>query len=183
MADDQMIMIPMPQGQQGSVPVPSRQGQADLIEKIKPEGLVEAIRHRLLGEEFNGSEWVSVHGLKEFALSQDGAWEISSLMSGTSSINTTISRYKEEVIKSRLRRVAKEAQIMMIGNWRRYGIKSVSQFYFVHSLIFSNTLAVLSQAGDGSIQELFKVTVNENRNINTEKKEPGKLRRWIMGMQ
>jgi hypothetical protein len=166
-------------GQGNNVPVPQKSDKADLIDKINPDRMVIEIRHRLLGEEFNGTEWVKIPALQEFALTERGAWEISSLMMGTSSINTTISKYKEETIKARLRRIAKDAQYMLISNWREYGVRNTAQFYFVHSIVFSNALAVLSQAGEGSIQELVKGTVYENRNVNTEKKEPGKLRRML----
>jgi hypothetical protein len=157
--NEQIVVVPMP-GQGNNVPVPQKSDKADLIDKINPDRMVIEIRHRLLGEEFNGRE-------------------ISSLMMGTSSINTTISKYKEETIKARLRRIAKDAQYMLISNWREYGVRNTAQFYFVHSIVFSNALAVLSQAGEGSIQELVKGTVYENRNVNTEKKEPGKLRRML----
>ena len=177
---DENVIIPIPAGS-GGVPQPSRSDRADLIDKIKPDVIVEVIRQRLLGNEWDGSTWKPVQALKEFALTERGAWEISNLMLGVSSINTTVSRLKEEVIKSRLKRIARDAQFLLIAHWREYGIKNSAQFYYVHSLVFTNALTVLFQAGEGSIQELLKGTVQENRNINTEKKEPGKLRR-LLGM-
>jgi len=176
---DENIVIPIPMG--NSVPAPQRNDRADLIDKIKPDVIVETIRQRLLGKEWDGSTWKQVPALKEFALTERGAWEISNLMLGVSSINTSVSKLKEEVIKERLKRIAKDAQFLLIAHWREYGIKNTSQFYYVHNLVFTNALTVLFQAGDGSIQELLKGTVQENRNINTEKKEPGKLRR-LLGM-
>jgi len=179
MSQDENVIIPMPMG--GSVPQPQRNDRADLIDKIKPDAIVEVIRQRLLGKEWTGSEWKPVLALKEFALTERGAWEISNLMLGVSSINTSVSRLKEEVIKARLKRIAKDTQFLLIAHWREYGIKNTAQFYYVHNLVFTNALTVLFQAGDGSIQELLKGTVNENRNINTDRREPGKLRR-LLGM-
>ncbi len=179
MDEEQYEYIPMPQ-QQG-VPMPQKNDRADLIEKIKPDAIVEFIRQRLLGKEWdeNKKTWTVNPSLQAQALTEAGAAAVANLMLGTSSINTTISKYKEEVIKARLKRIARDAQIMLIANYREFGIKNQSQFYFVHSIIFSNALAVLSQAGGGSIQELLKGTVQENRNINTEKKEPGRLKRML----
>lgn len=175
---DENIVIPMPMGS-NSVPQPQRSDRADLIDKIKPDVIVDVIRERLLGKQWTGSEWKPVPALKEFALTERGAWEISNLMLGVSSINTSVSKLKEEVIKARLKRIAKDAQFLLIAHWREYGIRNTAQFYYVHNLVFTNALTVLFQAGEGSIQELLKGTVQENRNISTEKKEPGKLRRLL----
>jgi hypothetical protein len=179
MNDDDYINLPIPMQYNSSIPMPQRSDRADLIDKIKPDLIVEVIRQRLLGNEWSGSGWLPVKALKEFALTERGAWEISNLMLGVSSINTSISKLKEEVIKARLKRIAKDAQFMLIANWREYGIRNTAQFYYVHNLVFTNALTVLFQAGDGSIQELLKGTVQENRNINTEKKEPGRLKRML----
>jgi len=172
------ILMPMPQD---GVPQPSRGDRADLLDKIKPDLIIDVIRNRLLGKEWDGGEWVKVPALTEFALTERGAWEISNLMLGVSSLNTSVSRLKEEVIKSRLRRIAKDTQFLLIAHWREYGIRNSAQFYFVHNIVFTNAMTVLFQAGDGSIQELLKGTVYENRNVNTEKKEPSRLRR-ILGL-
>ncbi len=64
---------------------------------------------------------------------------------------------------------------------KEYNIKDVGQFYFVKSIIFSNALVVWSQADEGSLQELLKTSISENRLVSTEKKEPGRLKR-LMGM-
>lgn len=172
MPKDDVVMIPIPSGSSSmSVPQMSNENKADLIEKIKPEVMVEVIRHKLLGEEFVNNTWRKVPALKDRKLSDIGAWEISNLMLGVSSINVSISKLKDREIKERLARIAKSAQFMMIANWREYGISNTSQFYYVHEIVFSNTMAVLCQAGDASIQELIKASVHENRNYNAPLKE------------
>jgi hypothetical protein len=133
--------------------------------------MVEIIRHRLLGEEYINNKWTIVEALRDRKLSDEGAWEIANLMLGVSSINISLSKLTDREIKERAYRIAKSAQIMLINNWKRYGIKNVGQFYYVHEIIFSNTLAVLKQADEASIQELLKVIVYENRNVNTTPKE------------
>jgi len=181
--DDEVVVIPYPvsSGSGMAVPQMSPSGKAELIDKIKPEAMVEIIRHRLLGQEFISGRWVDVQALKDRKLTEVGAWEIANLMLGVSSINISLSKLTDREIKERAYRIAKTAQFMMISNWKEYGVVNVSQFYYVHEIVFSNTLAVLKQADAASIQELLKATVYENRNINTQPKEQGgkKLSRML----
>lgn len=153
--------------------------RADLIDKIDPKNLVEMIRHKLLGEEWDGNEWKKIPALRESALTERGAWEISNLMLGVSSINITVSRFDSHIIKARFKRTIRAAMLMIAAHWREYGISNTAQFYFVDDIIRSNTLAVLNQAGDGSIQELLKGTVTENRQVFSDKKEPSKWKKLI----
>jgi len=160
--DDVTVAIPVSSGSSQAFPVPQISNfgdRGDLIEKIKPEAVVEVIRQRLLGREWTNNKWVDVPALQERKLSEVGAWEISNLMLGVSSISVSISKLNERRINERLFRIAKTAQIMLINNWREYGIHSTSQFYYVHEIVFSNTQAVLFQADDASIQDLLKGTV------------------------
>ena len=171
---DDIIEIPYDPGMAyGGYPVPSMpvQNKADLIDKIKPEAMVEIIRHRLMGEEFLNEKWIPVKALSDRKLSDEGAWEIANLMLGVSSINISISSLNDREIKERLKRIAKSAQYLLISNWKRYGVKNTAQFYYVHEIIFSNTLAVLKQADKASIQELLKGTVQEHRNYGYVQRE------------
>lgn len=189
MAQDDMVVIPIPVSSGGSsgggmaVPQLSPQAKAELIDKIKPEAMVEVIRQRLLGREWNATkkEWLPVPALKDRKLSEIGAWEISNLMLGVSSINISVSKLNDKKIRERLFRIARSAQKMMISNWKLYGITNTAQFHYVHEIVFSNTMGVLEQAGDGSIQELLKATVYEQRNITAPQKEQGgqKLSRML----
>jgi hypothetical protein len=171
--DDEIIEIPVESGGGGyAVPQGNTfQGRAELIDKIKPELMVEIIRHKLLGEEFINNRWVELKALKNRRLTQIGAWEISNLMLGVSSINISMSKLTDREIKERAYRIAKSAQILLISNWKEYGVHDIGQFYYVHEIVFSNTLAVLKQADMASIQELLKATIYENRNISTPQKE------------
>jgi hypothetical protein len=174
------IVIPIPSGS-GGVPVPQRSDRADLVDKIKPDPVVELCRHMLLGEEWTGNKWEKVRALQDNSLTELGAWKIASELQGIANVSTMTSKYKEQMIKGRLRRIAFNVQIQLVGNWREYGVKNISQFYSVHNLIFSICMAVLFQAGDGSIQDLLGKIKSENTNISSDKKEPGKLRR-ILGL-
>lgn len=179
MADEQIIAIPISSGGAPAVPQMQRNDRADLIDKIKPEHAVEIIRHRLLGEEFLNGQWKPVPALKDRKLTEIGAWEIANLMLGVSTINTTVSKLKDFEIKRRALAIAATAQKMLVANWQTYGLKNTAQQYFVHQVVFSNTLVVLKQADEASIQELLKGTVTENRNVNTEVRKEGRLKRML----
>jgi len=142
--------------------MPNYSDRGDLIEKIKPEMMVEIIRQRLLGKEFLEGKWVTLEALKDRKLTETGAWEIANLMLGVSSINISLSKLNDREIKERAYRIARTAQRMLLSNWKQYGIINTAQFYYVHEIIFSNTLAVLKQADAASIQELLKGTVRGN---------------------
>jgi len=179
--DNQTIVIPMPSGSGGGVPMPQHNDRAELIDRINPQSVVEATRHMLMGEEWDGNAWVKVKALEGRSLTAVGAWEISSQLQGVANIATTISKYKESVIKERLKRISFNTQIQLLSNFREYGIKNVAQFYFVHNIVFSVALAVLSQAGEGSIQDLLGKIKSETTSINSNQQEQGRIKR-ILGM-
>lgn len=171
-------IVPMSQG--NVVPQMPRGDRADLIDKIKPDAIVEVIRQRLMGNELINNKWTPIPALKNNSLSEAGAWEISNLMLSSSSINTSISNLNNDEVKKRLLSLVTTAQYLCVSNWRRYGIHNSSQLYFVHEIVFTNALVVLKQADGASIQELLKGTVTENRNINSEQpKSAGKIRRFL----
>ena len=145
------------------LPQVSRNDRADLLDKIKPDVIVETIRHRLMGEEFKDAQWIPVKGLQGRHLSEVGAWELANLLLSISNINTTISNLKDFEVKKRALRIAKTSQYLCITNWRTYGITNCSQLWFVHEIMFGGALMVLKQTDQASIQELIKGTVQENR--------------------
>ena len=151
---------------------------ADLLEKIKPDLIVEIIRHKLMGEEFdqNTQKWVAIEALKDYALTRLGAEMIANLMLGVSSQNVSLSSLKDREIKDRCLSIAKTAQYMALENWIEYGIKRRSQFYFIHEIVFSNSLVVLKQPEGEGIRKLLAGTITENRVYSAqEEHKPGML--------
>ena len=150
--------------------------KADLLEKIRPDAIVEIIRHKLLGEEFNHDTkiWVVNPAFKDFALTRVGAEQIANLMLSVSSQNISLSNLNDQEIKSRVLSLIKTAQYMCVENWIEYGIKRKSQLYFVNEIVFSNSLAVLKQPEGEGIRKLLAGTIQESRIYNTnEEKERG----------
>lgn len=165
-----------------AVPVPyqvEKNDKADLIDKIKPEKAAELLRHRLLGEIEENGEWIQKEAFKEFSLSEVGAWQISNLLLGVASQNTSLSKLDDNEIKMRALSIARTAQVMCVMNWVDYNIKNVSQLRFVHECLFTQTFVVLKQADGASIQELIKGTVTEQRLSAPQSQKQNPLRRML----
>lgn len=172
-----------PQQQSGQPSyIPSGQMQktdkADLLDKIRPDAIVEIIRHKLLGEEFDEKtrKWVVNPAFKDFALTRVGAEQIANLMLGVSSQNVSISNLKDREIKERVLSIVKTAQYMAIENWVEYGIKRRSQFYFIHEIVFSNSLVVLKQPEGEGIRKLLAGTIQESRVYSQAEQKEGGLK-------
>jgi hypothetical protein len=135
--------------------------KADLLEKIRPDLIVEIIRNRLLGKELINGVWVTQEFLQERALTEEGAWDIANLMIGVSSQNVSISKLKDDEIRERALSIAKTAQYMCLKNWKRYGIKGADQLYFIHELVFSNTFITLKQPEGEGIRKMLMGTITE----------------------
>lgn len=189
---DDYIYVDADTGQQVSPPsssgrsayIPSGQIQksdkADLLDKIRPDTIIEIIRHKLMGEEYDekNKKWIPNPAYKDFALTKVGAEQIANLMLGVSSQNVSISNLKDREIKERVLSIAKTAQYMAIENWIEYGIKRRSQFYFIHEIVFSNSLVVLKQPEGEGIRKLLAGTIQESRvySQNEDRKQAGGIK-------
>jgi len=136
--------------------------KADLLEKIRPDAIVEVIRNRLLGKELIDGSWVTQPFLQDRALTEKGAWDIANLMLGVSSQNVSISKLTNDEIRERSLSIAKTAQYMCLKNWKEYGIKGADQLYFIHELVFSNTFITLKQPEGEGIRKMLMGTIQES---------------------
>lgn len=183
MDEEQYISVPDYAMYGGGTPqLPIQNDRGDLIEKIKPELVVEIIRQKLLGKELINGVWTPIPALQKRRLSEIGAYEIANLMLGTSTINTSISKLDDREIKKRLFSIVSTAQLMLIGNWKEYGITNVSQFRYIHEIVFSNTLVVLKQADEASIQDLLKGTVRGTIGDLPQKETAGRKIGRMLGL-
>jgi hypothetical protein len=137
--------------------------KADILEKIRPDEIVEIIRNRLMGKEFVEGKWEKVASLKERSLTEVGAWDLSNLMLCVSSRNVSLSKLKDDEIKKRTLNICKQAQVMALKNWKEYGIKGTDQLGFIHEIIMSNTLITLKQPEGEGIRKMLMGTVSEQR--------------------
>lgn len=143
----------------------NKSDKGDILDKIKPDLIVEIIRHKLMGEELINGKWTKIDVLQERAISPVGAWDISNLMLGASSQNVALSKLTNDEIRARSLSIAKTAQNMCLKNWKEYGIQGTDQLEFVHQIIFTNTFITLKQPQDGGIRDLIKGTTSEQRQV------------------
>ena len=141
----------------GAVPVVSPGERADLLDKLQPAKVVEDIRRKLLGQELVGGKWITHSYMKEKALSEVGAWEISLLMLPASSQNVAMTKLNPDQIKRRLINISRTAQKMCLRNWKEYNITSIDKLWFVHEIVFTNTLASLNQPEGEGIRKLLGI--------------------------
>ena len=173
--------VNVPQQKANAPYIPSGQTQridkADILDKIRPDAIIEVIRHKLQGEEYNQEtkKWVPNPAFKDFSLTKIGAEQIANLMLSVSSQNVSISNLKDREIKERVLSIAKTAQYMALENWVEYGIKRKSQFYFIHEIVFSNSLVVLKQPEGEGIRRLIAGTIQESRVYSSNEEKESKL--------
>jgi hypothetical protein len=162
--------------QSSYTPIPmQRSDKADLIEKIKPDAIVETIRHKLMGEELVNEHWHKVNYLQKLALTGLGAWNIANLMLSASSQNVSLSKLNDQEIKRRTLSIIKTAQFMLLRNWKSFGIKSIDQLAFVNEIVLSNTFITLKQPEHEGIRRLIMGTTSDST-IHSSQEE--KRRRW-----
>jgi hypothetical protein len=146
-------------GYSNAPPLAIHHEKPDLLDKIQPQLIIEAIYHRLMGEvELNGT-WVKIPDISSRALTKKGAWDIATLMMPVSSQNVSLSKLKDVEIRMRALSIAKTAQEMCLRNWKEYGIKGSDQLRFVHEIVFSNTFITLKQPEGEGIRNLLKNTM------------------------
>jgi hypothetical protein len=130
--------------------------KADLLDKIKPNRVVEEVFRNLLGQvEDDKGNWRTNTILKEKSLSLRGAWDMKTLMLPVSSQNVALSKLKDHEIRGRALNIAKAAQEMCLMNWKAYNVRGRDQLRFVHEVVFSNTFITLKQPQDEGIRRLI----------------------------
>lgn len=158
---------------------PGMNDKADLLDKIRPEETVKAIKQMLMGRDWSDEEgrWVENEALKGLALTEKGASAISNLMYSASTRNVSISNLKDDEIKKRLLSIIKTAMKMCLDNFQSYGIKEESQLFFIREVIHTNTLVALKQSENEGIRRMLNSTIQESRNVSTygEEKKNGVL--------
>ena len=151
-----------------------RNDKADLLEKIKPDLIVEVIRHKLMGEEMVDGIWTKIDVLQDKSLTQRGAWDIANLMLGVSSQNVSLSKLSDSEIRARAFNIASTAVIMCVRNHKTYfnnkaGVGS-DQLEFIYQIVFSNTFITLKQPEGEGIRKLLMGTRTESH-LHSEAKE------------
>jgi len=143
--------------EQNPVPLVVPTERADLLDKLQPAKVVEDIRRKLLGQELRNGIWETLSYMRGRAISEVGAWEISVLMLPASSQNVAMTKLDSTQIRNRLINIAKTAQKMCLRNWKEYNITGIDKLWFVHEIVFTNTLASLNQPEGEGIRKLLGI--------------------------
>lgn len=149
--------------------------KADLFDKIKPEVVVEHIRYMLMGYEFdkNRGIWIYNPVFADKALTQVGAWQLSTLMLPVSSKNVTISKLEDDEIRARAKSIVNTAMKMCLRNWKEYGIKSRDQIFFVKEIVLSNSFITLKHPEHAGVRSWLGHASQEIKSIHEEPKKGG----------
>jgi len=140
--------------------------KADILDKIRPEEIVEIIRNRLMGKELNKKmEWVTNDRLKDNAISELGAWDLSSLMLSVANPNVSISKLKDKEIRRRAYNIMKTAIKMMLVNWKSYKITNTAQITFIAEIVFSMAFITMKQCEGEGIRKMIMGTRQEAHHV------------------
>ncbi|MCK4500828.1 hypothetical protein KAU11_10035 [Candidatus Babeliales bacterium] len=141
--------------------------KASIIEKINPDEIVELIRMRLMGKVFNKTTqtWEENKHLKDSAISEKGAWDISNLLLSVSNANTSLSKLDDRTIRMRAYTIMETAVKMMVANWKEYKITNTAQLGFIAEIVFSIVLITLKMADAEGIRKMITSMYSESRNI------------------
>jgi len=121
------------------MPFGNSNDKASIIERINPDEIVELIRMRLMGKmrDEQTGKWVTNKNLKDNAISEIGAWDISNLILSVSNANTSLSKLDDKTIRKRAYSLMEKGVYMMLCNWREYKITNTAQLGYVAEIVFS----------------------------------------------
>lgn len=162
------------QPQPNYIPPMEKSDRADIIDKIRPEKVVELLRYKLMGMEGDDKgRWVLNETLQRNAISAVGAWQLSNLVLGVSNSSTPISKLNDKEIKLRAFHLTDTAIKMMLSNWRDYGINNISQIEYVADIIFSISFIVLKQPENEGIRRMITGTRSETHHVQETSEKRG----------
>lgn len=167
-------MTPSPQQSQQqasplapALPYPVVSDKADILDKIRPEEIVEIIRNRLMGKvlDVRDREWKTVDALKDNAISEIGAWDISNLVLSVANQNVSISKLNDKEIRRRAFNIMKTAVKMIIVNWQQYKITNTAQISFISEIVFSIAFITMKQCESEGVRKMIIGTRQETHQI------------------
>ena len=157
-----------PEGQAPMTPLNMMGDRASIIEKINPDEIVELIRRRLIGQtqDQKTGEWITPAHLKINAISEMGAWDLTTLILSVSNANTSLSKLDDKTIRKRAYSLTETAVKMIISNWREYKITNRAQINYIAEIVYSLTFITLKMADSEGIRKMIMGMYSESRNIS-----------------
>lgn len=150
-----------------ALPYPQRSDKADMLDKIRPEEIVEVMRNRLMGKILNPTKmtWETDDKLKDNAISEIGAWDLSNLILSVANPNVSISKLNDKEIRRRAFNIMRTAVKMMIANWIGYKITNTAQIGFVAEIVFSMAFITMKQCENEGVRKMIMGTRSEMHQV------------------
>jgi hypothetical protein len=147
--------------------------KADIIDKIRPEKVVELLRRRLMGEvqDSQTGKWAKHPALQKNSLNESGAWDLANLMLAVSNPNTSISKLDDKTIRRRAYEIMNAGVKKMITHMKDYGITNIAQLNYVSEILFSVSFITMKQADNEGIRKMITSIRTENHNITSMDKD------------
>lgn len=138
-------------------------GRADLLDKIKPQLIIEDIKNRLMGRELDidTNRWVFKKELKDEAVSEVCANDMAILILSVSNQNTSLSKLKDKEIRQRAYSMMETAIRRMLTDWDRYKLTNSAQINYVADIVYSLIFITLKQADNEGIRKMIVGTRSE----------------------
>jgi hypothetical protein len=151
--------------------------KADLYDKIRPEDIVETIRYLLMGYEYDKQMqiWKFNPAYKNVAVTELGAWQLSTLLLPVSNKNVSISKLKDDEIRLMTKIIVRTAMKMCLRNWKDYGIRSPDQYFFIKDIMLSIAFITLKQPEDAGVRTFIQGVTQESRIVQEQPKREGAL--------
>lgn len=158
-------------------PVIMPNDKADLYDKIRPEDVVETLKWKLMGYEWNDAKqrWELNPVLKQISLSEVGATQMSTLLFGVSNKSVSISKLKDDEIRLRTKYLVRTAMKKCLEEWREYGIKTSATFPFIKEVVISIAFITLKQPEGAGVRTFIQGVTQENRTVIEQPKKEGML--------
>jgi len=170
----QQEILEQPQMEYDSVPVSNiPNDRASLLDKIKPDAIVETLKYKLMGYELENGKWIKKDCYKDRALSENGAREISNLMLSASSQNVSLSNLDDSDIRRRVISKIRTLNTMILKNWKEWNITGIDQINAINEIVLENTFVTLKQPEHAGIRGLIKNTTTENFNVGNRSNDGG----------
>jgi len=150
----------------GAYPVDGT-GRADLLDKIRPEKIIDTIKNKLMGRELDPktNTWKDNPVLSNNAVSELCATEMSVLILSVSNPNTSISKLKDQEIRKRAYSIMETAVGMLLTNWAEYKLTNASIIAYISDIIYSLAFITMKQADNEGIRKMIVGTRSEIHNV------------------
>jgi len=151
-----------------ALPYPMPTNKADMLDKIRPEEIVEVIRNRLMGKIINTStnKWETNDNLKDNAISEIGAWDMSNLILSVANPNVSISKLNDKEIRRRAFNIMRTSIKMLLANWKQYKITNTAQISFIAEIVFSMAFITMKQCEGEGVRKMIMGTRQEMHQVS-----------------